>query len=114
MELPRPWSPHPYDDSHLTFLPEAESVGRVLVSGGGRHNAALMAELARRMGVEVAPIEALDLDGDMIEAQAFGFLAVRVARGMPTSAPGTTGVGAAVGGGQIARPATRDRSIGAV
>jgi anhydro-N-acetylmuramic acid kinase len=41
----------------------------------------------------------------MLEAQAFAFLAVRVMRGLPTSAPGTTGVPAAIGGGQISRPA---------
>ena len=41
---------------------------------------------------------------DMIEAQAFAFLAVRVLRGRPTSCPGTTGVRAAVGGGTVSRP----------
>jgi anhydro-N-acetylmuramic acid kinase len=49
-------------------------------------------------------VEALDLDGDMIEAQAFGYLAVRVLNGLPTSFPGTTGARSAVGGGVISRP----------
>jgi len=40
----------------------------------------------------------------MLEAQAFAHLAVRVARGLPTSCPGTTGVRAAVSGGTISRP----------
>ena len=75
---------------------------RCLVAGGGRHNAAIMDQLARRLPVPVAPVEAEGLDGDMIEAQAFAHLAVRVRRGLATSAPGTTGVAAAVGGGQIA------------
>ena len=52
----------------------------------------------------VMPVEDVGLDGDMLEAQAFAFLAVRVLRGMPTSAPGTTGVAAPVGGGQVSRP----------
>jgi anhydro-N-acetylmuramic acid kinase len=56
------------------------------------------------MSCPVAPVEAAGLDGDMLEAQAFAFLAVRVMRGMATSCPGTTGVPAAVGGGQISRP----------
>jgi anhydro-N-acetylmuramic acid kinase len=60
--------------------------------------------------LEVAPVEAVGLDGDMLEAQAFAYLAVRVARGWPTSAPGTTGVAAAVGGGRLSRPGSR-RSI---
>jgi anhydro-N-acetylmuramic acid kinase len=81
---------------------------RFLVAGGGRHNAALMAELTRRLPIPVEPVEAAGLDGDMLEAQAFAFLAVRVLRGMPTSAPATTGVSAAVGGGQVSRPEMRD------
>jgi anhydro-N-acetylmuramic acid kinase len=44
------------------------------------------------------------LDGDMLEAQAFGYLAVRVARGLPLSAPTTTGVAKPVTGGRISRP----------
>ena len=64
----------------------------------------MMEALAQRLSVEVQPIEAVDLNGDMLEAQAFAYLAVRVMRGLPTSAPMTTGVPAAVGGGQISRP----------
>lgn len=77
---------------------------RMLVTGGGRHNATLMAMIAEAVACPVAPVEDAGLDGDMLEAQAFAFLAVRVARGLPTSCPGTTGVAAAVGGGQISRP----------
>ena len=79
-------------------------VAQVLVCGGGRHNAAMMGALAARLAVPVAPVETVGLNGDMLEAQAFGYLAVRVLRGLPTSAPATTGVPAAVGGGQISRP----------
>ncbi len=79
-------------------------VNRLLVTGGGRHNAALMDELTRRLTSHVEPVEAAGLNGDMLEAQAFAYLAVRVAGGLPTSAPGTTGVAAAVGGGRISRP----------
>lgn len=80
-------------------------VTQVLVCGGGRHNAAMMEALARRMQAEVQPVEAVGLNGDMLEAQAFAYLAVRVSRGLPTSGPMTTGVAAAVGGGRISRPA---------
>lgn len=76
---------------------------RVLVTGGGRHNPVMMAMLAAGLDCEVAPVESVGLDGDMLEAQAFAYLAVRVLRGLPTSAPGTTGVAAAVSGGQISR-----------
>jgi anhydro-N-acetylmuramic acid kinase len=77
---------------------------RVLVTGGGRHNPVLMQMLRVSLDCPVVPVEDVGLDGDMLEAQAFAFLAVRVARGMATSAPGTTGVRALVGGGIISVP----------
>ncbi len=77
---------------------------RILVTGGGRHNAAIMQELASRCVAEVLPVEKVGLDGDMLEAQAFAYLAVRVAKGLPTSCPSTTGVEAAVGGGVVSCP----------
>lgn len=77
---------------------------RVWVCGGGRRNATLMRMIAAGADVPVAPIDDAGFDGDMIEAQAFAYLAARVARGLPTSAPGTTGVAAPVGGGTLSRP----------
>lgn len=73
----------------------------IYVTGGGRLNQALMVALAQRVNCPVAPIEDIGLDGDMLEAQAFAYLALRVARGLPTSGPATTGVAAQVGGGRI-------------
>ncbi|MHA6261671.1 anhydro-N-acetylmuramic acid kinase [Arenibacterium sp. CAU 1754] len=80
---------------------------RMLVTGGGRHNPVLMEMLRVALDCPVEPVESVGLDGDMLEAQAFAHLAVRVARGMPTSCPGTTGVRAAVGGGIVSRPLER-------
>lgn len=77
---------------------------RVLVTGGGRLNPVMMRMLDAGLDCPVEPVEAAGLDGDMLEAQAFAFLAVRVARGLATSAPSTTGVPAPVGGGQLSRP----------
>ncbi len=77
---------------------------RVLVCGGGRKNPSLMDMLAAVLDCAVVPVEDEGLDGDMLEAQAFAYLAVRVLNGLPTSAPGTTGVAAPVGGGRISRP----------
>ncbi len=84
---------------HCPSLPE-----RVLVTGGGRMNPGLMQMLEALVPCRVEPVEAAGLDGDMLEAQAFAYLAVRVMRGLPTSAPGTTGVAAPVGGGQVSNP----------
>jgi anhydro-N-acetylmuramic acid kinase len=79
-------------------------VARWLVCGGGRRNRAIMAMLGQRTNGEVAPVEAAGLDGDMLEAQAFAFLAARVLRGLPTSAPSTTGARLPVSGGRVSRP----------
>ncbi|WP_299626634.1 anhydro-N-acetylmuramic acid kinase [uncultured Tateyamaria sp.] len=87
----------------MQHCPRAPS--RVLVTGGGRHNPVLMRMLAVSLDCPVMPVEDVGLDGDMLEAQAFAYLAVRVARGLPTSCPGTTGVRAAVSGGTLSVPA---------
>lgn len=84
------------------WLPEPPSV--LLVCGGGRHNAAIMAALRAVLPSEVLPVEAVALDGDMLEAQCFGWLALRVLRGLPTSGPRTTGAPGPVCGGRISYP----------
>ena len=80
---------------------------RLLVAGGGRRNAAMMAMIAERAGTPAVPVEEVGLDGDMLEAQAFAFLAARVAAGLPITFPGTTGVRAPLQGGRISRPGGR-------
>ncbi|HVT52300.1 MAG TPA: anhydro-N-acetylmuramic acid kinase [Dongiaceae bacterium] len=76
---------------------------RWLVCGGGRHNPVLMDALRARLAVSVEPIEAAGWDGDVIEAQAFAFMAVRSLRGLPISFPGTTGVEQPQTGGALHR-----------
>ncbi|HTW68404.1 MAG TPA: anhydro-N-acetylmuramic acid kinase [Acetobacteraceae bacterium] len=77
---------------------------RWLVTGGGRHNPAIMEALRDALRVAVEPVEAVGWDGDALEAQCFGFLAARVAAGLPLSFPGTTGVPRPMPGGAIAAP----------
>ncbi|WP_299887448.1 anhydro-N-acetylmuramic acid kinase [uncultured Ruegeria sp.] len=86
----------------MEYCPKPPS--RMLVTGGGRHNPVLMEMLRAALDCPVEPVEAVGLDGDMLEAQAFAYLAVRVARGLPTSCPGTTGVKVLVGGGVVSAP----------
>ncbi|MFM9844713.1 MAG: anhydro-N-acetylmuramic acid kinase [Dongiaceae bacterium] len=74
---------------------------RWIVAGGGRRNPVVMAGLAGKLGVPVAPAERAGWNGDMLEAQAFGYLAVRSVRGLPLSVPGTTGVKEPVTGGKL-------------
>jgi len=77
---------------------------RWLVTGGGRHNPSIMLALRAALGVPVEPVETVGWNGDALEAQCFGFLAARVARGLPLSFPGTTGVPAPTSGGRIVNP----------
>jgi len=76
---------------------------RWLVTGGGRHNPAIMAALAERLGAPVDPIEAGGCDGDALEAQAFAYLALRSLRDLPLSLPSTTGVPRPMTGGELHR-----------
>ena len=76
----------------------------IFVTGGGRRNPAIMAALGDTLPCAVHDIDAIGFDGDMLEAQAFAFLAARVLAGLPTSYPKTTGAPYAVGGGQVSRP----------
>jgi anhydro-N-acetylmuramic acid kinase len=78
-------------------------VRRWLVTGGGRHNPILMAMLAGRLAVPVAPVEAVGWDGDALEAQAFAYLAVRSVAGLPLSFPSTTGTRHPTLGGRLHR-----------
>ncbi|OWU83631.1 anhydro-N-acetylmuramic acid kinase [Oceanicola sp. 22II-s10i] len=92
---------------HCPSAPE-----RLLVTGGGRKNPVLMEMLEVALDCPVQPVEAAGLDGDMLEAQAFAHLAVRVRRGLPTSCPTTTGVRMSVGGGKVSRPSSQPRIAG--
>lgn len=84
---------------------------KLLVCGGGRLNRALMAGLTASLpGVEVAPVEAVGWRGDALEAEAFGYLAVRSLKGLPLSLPTTTGAPSPMTGG-VYHPVRRGRSV---
>ncbi|SNS79040.1 anhydro-N-acetylmuramic acid kinase [Sphingomonas laterariae] len=87
----------------LKLLPEAPR--RLIVAGGGRHNATLMAMLAEACGITPEPIEALGWNGDATEAEGFAYMAVRALDGRPISFPGTTGAPAAMTGGVLHKAA---------
>ena len=76
-------------------------LAKLLVTGGGRHNPVLMAQIARRTGVPTAPVESVGWNGDALEAEAFAWVAVRSLAGKPISWPETTGVPLAMTGGRI-------------
>ncbi|WP_316164774.1 MULTISPECIES: anhydro-N-acetylmuramic acid kinase [unclassified Bradyrhizobium] len=76
-----------------------------IVCGGGARNHTMMRMLRERVApASVESADALGWSADAIEAQAFGFLAVRGMKGLPLSYPTTTGVPFPMTGGVIARP----------
>jgi len=74
-------------------------VKRWLITGGGRKNGYMIRRLQEQLSTSVEPIEAVGLDGDMVEAQAFAYLAVRSLYQLPLTFPKTTGVKEATLGG---------------
>jgi len=85
---------------------------KIIACGGGRKNRAIMAMLDLHLEAEVLSAEDVDWDGDMLEAQAFAYLAVRSVNGLPNSFPSTTGAPHPIIGGQIAYPSKSGRSLG--
>lgn len=87
--------------SHLPQKPRS-----YVVSGGGRKNAAIMAELtalAQAEGAVVIDADTAGLDGDSMEAEAWGYLAVRSLKGLPLTYPSTTGCDTPVSGGVLVK-----------
>lgn len=87
----------------LDHLPERPQ--RLLVAGGGRHNATMLAMIAAETGLTPEPTDRLGWNGDALEAEGFAYMAVRRLRDLPISFPGTTGVPHPMTGGVIHHPA---------
>jgi anhydro-N-acetylmuramic acid kinase len=88
----------------VAAAPLPEPPAQWLVTGGGRHNPAIMQALRTALRAPVGPVEQAGWDGDALEAQCFGFLAARTIAGLPLSFPGTTGVPRPMPGGIITAP----------
>ena len=74
-----------------------------IVCGGGRKNKTLMAMIAASVQNALVPVEAIGLNGDFIEAQAWAYLAVRSKLGLPITYPETTGISEPLTGGVLAK-----------
>ncbi len=78
------------------------------VCGGGRHNPVLMEHLKHALPAPVFPVEKLGWNGDNLEAECFGFLAVRALRKLPISAPTITGCPKFITGGRLVREYSKE------
>ena len=61
----------------------------------------LMQRLAELIDVPLRKATELGWDGQFVEAEAFGYMAVRHLLGLPLTFPGTTGVKAPLTGGLL-------------
>jgi anhydro-N-acetylmuramic acid kinase len=92
-------------DSYRQFLFPRGPLDEVLVSGGGAHNATLMAELARLLApIPVRAFVAQGIDADAKEAVAFALFAVQAIHAEPASLPSVTGARRAALLGKICLP----------
>ena len=80
---------------------------KYLVCGGGRKNIYLIESIKKYLSdnqqISIDLIDQLNYDGDFIESQAFGYLAIRSFLKLPISFPSTTGCNMPVSGGIIAK-----------
>jgi anhydro-N-acetylmuramic acid kinase len=79
-------------------------VTRWIIAGGGARNPTLLHAIAHETRGTVLPASHLGWNSDALEAQAFGFLAVRSLRGLPITFPATTGAPAPMTGGRLHQP----------
>lgn len=78
-------------------LPEKPE--QIILCGGGRCNTYMVELIKEQIDMPVILSEEKAFNGDMIEAEAFGFLAIRSYLGLPCTFPETTGVVKAISSG---------------
>ena len=81
----------------LNYFKDPEKNTIFLVCGGGRKNKYLMNSISKSVDIiknlkktNLYPIEEYGIDGDFVESQAFGYLAIRSFLNLPISFPSTT------------------------
>ncbi len=65
--------------------------GQLIVCGGGRRNADLIARLTKAAACSVTDCDAVGVNGDALEAAAFAWLASQTLANLPGNAPSVTG-----------------------
>ena len=92
----------------LNYFKDPTKKSIFLVCGGGRKNKYLMNSILRSVDTvkelnetNFVPVEDYGIEGDFVESQAFGYLAIRSLLNLPISFPDTTGCNDSVSGGVI-------------
>ena len=75
-----------------------------LVCGGGRKNKYLLESIKNTFEkANIQPIDEYEIEGDFVESQAFGYLAIRSFLKLPISFPSTTGCKEPSNGGVLVK-----------
>ena len=78
---------------------------KYFVCGGGRKNIFLIENIKKNLSlfdnIDIEIIDNYNIDGDYIESQAFGYLAIRSLLNLPISFPSTTGCKSPSIGGRV-------------
>jgi anhydro-N-acetylmuramic acid kinase len=89
----------------IKFLNKENIPNKYLLCGGGRKNNYLIERISRNLknyqNIHIEKIDNYNLNGDFIESQAFGYLAIRKFLNLPISYPSTTGCDNPVVGGKL-------------
>ena len=81
-----------------------KKIKEIFLTGGGRKNIFIFKNLKKLLinkNIKVINIDKLNLNGDMLESQAFAYIAVRSYLKLPISIPTTTGVKKPLSGGKL-------------
>ena len=79
-------------ESLFLELKKENSVREILICGGGRKNQILLSKIKNNLSPKliIRPIDDFDINGDFVESQAFGYLAIRSYKKFPITFPNTT------------------------
>jgi len=83
-----------------------KNIKTIVLTGGGRKNNFLLSNVikrAKKLNIMIMKIDDYGYDGDLLEAQMFGYLGIRSYKKMIISTPLTTGVKKKISGGKIYR-----------
>jgi anhydro-N-acetylmuramic acid kinase len=88
-----------------SLLPHLEAPPKLWIAcGGGARNKTLLSTLRNALKADVRAADEFGWNAGAIEAQAFAYLAVRSARGLPLTFPTTTGAPRPLSGGRLVKP----------
>ena len=75
----------------------------IILTGGGRKNKFIFERIKKLSNISTINIDDYQINGDFVESQAFGYLAIRSIFNKPISFPETTGVSKPLTGGDLTK-----------